>query len=95
MAADFANRWDQLIEIPVTEYPEMNVDVVFERSETWDLPDVYKVIVRSQDPKTLKVTERPYKSFQGAQKFIKKSIDSGQLVTFYDQEMLTCNYLQQ
>lgn len=94
MAADFANRWDQLIEIPVTEYPEMKVDAVFEKVESWHLPDAYKVIVRSQDPKTLKVTERPYKTFKGAQTFIKKSIDSGQLVTFYDEEGITCNYLQ-
>lgn len=88
---DFENAWQEIYDTPVDRFREVLAGEVLDQSCSWDLPDGYAAIIRVQNPKTYKVTERVFKKTSAARRFVENQEANGFVVTAYDRDQLYCS----
>ena len=69
----FDNRIDEVTRWDATdEVTPFSIDDGLHEAISWDLPPAYACIVRSEDPKTGKITEKAYRQPKPAKKHLAK-----------------------
>jgi hypothetical protein len=69
----FDNRIDEVSDWDATdEITPFSIEDGLGAAISWDLPPAYACIIRSEDPKTGKITERSYRQIKSAKKYLAK-----------------------
>jgi hypothetical protein len=85
---EFDNNWQAIFDTPEHRFARVQAGDVITRAGSWDLPSEYAVIVRVQDPKNYKVTEKSFKRVSAATRFVNNKEADGYLVTAYNEREL-------
>ena len=84
----FDNDWEAVAETPEERFATPLFEEVLGSATCWDLPSEYVLVVRVQNPKTLKVKEKVFKRVSSADKFCKAQLNKGLHVTAYTDDRL-------
>lgn len=87
---EFKNRWQEIMDTPAGDFRSVPFMELIRRASSWD-NEVPGVVMRIENSKSGKVTEKLYRRPGSASNACMKAEAAGHVVTLYDSEQMYCS----
>ena len=84
---DFKNKWEEIKNTPEKRFRSIGFNDMIMMSTSWDC-EFQGTIVRTEDPKTGKITEKVYKRDSEARRDSQANEARGMMITSYNRESM-------